>query len=634
MNKIFKKSIQLLPGNTLNYKNNQYVITNILDLESVLAKNIESKQSQRILIKDITPDTVELGKNLPNNLELISDEDWIEANRRFQIIKPILDAGRGQRVNLVKSASKSQVISQATIYRWIATYEIEKRVSALVRPTRKDKGLLRVDLNVEKIIQDHIKKSFLTDQRLTPVEVWEKIKSDCRDLKLPIPHVNTVRNRISLISDEEKTLKRHGKDAARDKYKPILGHFPGADFPLAVVQIDHTPMDIIVVDDEHRLPIGRPNLTMAIDVNTKVIPGYYIGLDPVGALSTGLCISHAILPKEAWLATMDITTPYPVWGKMSVIHTDNAKEFKGTMLELACEEHNINPERRPKGQPQYGGHIESSFRSFMKKVHTIPGTTRSNVQDKGEYDSEGNACMTLSALERWFAIFIVEYYHQQPHSGNSGVPPIVAYERGLLGNHDRPGIGLPERIADEYKLKLDFMPFEMRTVQEYGIVINELHYYHESLQRWIHAMDPKDIKRKRKFICRHDSRNLSKLYFYEPDTQSYIEIPFRDLTRPPISIWELRAAKKKLQEEGYAEINEDLIFNALKKMNAIIESEKNKTKSARKMQARQKNWENAAKHTTKQAPHSEHEAILGNTMPMDDIFSGLILPFDDIEEAS
>ena len=178
------------------------------------------------------------------------------------------------------------------------------------------------------------------------------------------------------------------------------------------------------------------------------------------------------------------------------------------------------------------------------------------------------------------------------------------------------------------------MPFEMRTVQEYGIVIDELHYYHESLQRWIHAMDPKDIKRKRKFICRHDSRNLSKLYFYEPDTQSYIEIPFRDLTRPPISIWELRAAKKKLQEEGYAEINEDLIFNALKKMNAIIESEKNKTKSARKMQARQKNWENAAKHTTKQAPHSEHEAILGNTMPMDDIFSGLILPFDDIEEAS
>lgn len=159
MNKTFKKPIQLLPGNTISHKNNQYVITNIIDLESVLAKNIETKQSQRILVQDITPETIEVGKNLPNNLELINDDDWVEANRRFQIIKPILDAGRGQRVNQVKSAAKLHEISQATIYRWIATYEIEKRVSALVRPTRKDKGSKRTDPKVEEIIQSHIAKS-------------------------------------------------------------------------------------------------------------------------------------------------------------------------------------------------------------------------------------------------------------------------------------------------------------------------------------------------------------------------------------------------------------------------------------------------------------------------------------------
>ena len=46
------------------------------------------------------------------------------------------------------------------------------------------------------------------------------------------------------------------------------GHFPGADVPLAVVQIDHTLLDIIVLDEEMRLPIGRPWLTLAIDVLT------------------------------------------------------------------------------------------------------------------------------------------------------------------------------------------------------------------------------------------------------------------------------------------------------------------------------------------------------------------------------
>jgi hypothetical protein len=35
--------------------------------------------------------------------------------------------------------------------------------------------------------------------------------------------------------------KRKGKKAAAEKYEPIKGHFPGADFPLAVAQIDHTP---------------------------------------------------------------------------------------------------------------------------------------------------------------------------------------------------------------------------------------------------------------------------------------------------------------------------------------------------------------------------------------------------------
>lgn len=633
MSNTYRKQSQLLPGNTVNYKNSQYVITNILDLESVLAKNIETKLSQRILVKDITPETIEIKKNLVNNLNLINDADWIEANRRFQIIKPILDVGRGQRVKEIKAVSETENISSATIYRWIGIYEIEKRVSALVRSTRKDKGSKRTNPAVEEIIKNHIQNSFLSEQRLTPVEVFEKIKSDCRDKKLPTPHVNTIRNRISLISDEEKTKKRYGKDAARDKFSPTLGHFPGADFPLAVVQIDHTPMDIIIVDDEDRLPIGRPNLTLAIDVSTKVITGYYIGLDPVGALSTGLCISHSILPKENWLASMDITTPYPVWGKMRVIHTDNAKEFKGTMLETACKEHDISPEKRPKGQPQYGGHIERAFRTFMKRIHTIPGTTRSSVQDKGDYDSEGKACMTLSALEKWFAIFIVEYYHQRPHKGNNGVPPIVAYERGILGNENQPGIGLPERIADEYKLKLDFMPFILRTVQEYGIVFDELHYYHESLQRWINSKNPTDIKHKRKFICRYDPRNLNKLYFYDPETERYIEVPYKDLTRPPISIWELRAVKKKLKEDGYTEINEDLIFNALKKMNAIVESEKSKTKSARKMQARQKSWEKAQKHTAKPTAHKELESSFTTNLADDDIFAKDIVPFDDIEEA-
>ena len=49
----------------------------------------------------------------------------------------------------------------------------------------------------------------------------------------------------------------------------LVDSVPGTyrvDNALEVVQIDHTPVDVIVVDEAHGLPIGRPWLTLAIDV--------------------------------------------------------------------------------------------------------------------------------------------------------------------------------------------------------------------------------------------------------------------------------------------------------------------------------------------------------------------------------
>jgi transposase InsO family protein len=45
---------------------------------------------------------------------------------------------------------------------------------------------------------------------------------------------------------------------------------------LAVAQIDHTPMDVIVVDEEHRQPIQRPSLTVVIEVYSRMVLGFSI----------------------------------------------------------------------------------------------------------------------------------------------------------------------------------------------------------------------------------------------------------------------------------------------------------------------------------------------------------------------
>lgn len=620
-----------MPGSPVKFQGKEFVILDIAGLDAVIAKDMVSGKSERLPVAQLEPGVTNGVHKARKDLLAIKDDDWVEARKRFEIIRPLLEMEVGQRnAEQVKAVAKASGCNAATLYRWISAYQETGLVSSLLRASRKDAGHSRLDPKVEEVIKEFINKYFLAAERSSPMDVWDHIKAHCLELKLPVPHPNTIRNRISLLSEETKLEKRMGKKAAKEKFTPLRGSFPGAGYPLAVVQIDHTPMDIILVeDDEFRKSIGKPNLTLAIDVFSKMVTGFYIGLDPAGALSTGLCLSHSILPKDNYLSVMEIDTPWPVWGKMRVVHTDNAKEFRGTMMGKACEEHGIVLEQRPRGQPQYGGHIERSFRTYMAKVHTIPGTTRSNVQDKGDYDAEGKACMTISALEKWFAIFIVEYYHQKPHAGNKSIPPITMYERGILGTPDMPGVGLPMRIADETRLKIDFLPFEMRTVQEYGIVNEYIYYYHDALRRWMHSIDPKNPKKKQLFICRYDPRNLSTLYFYEPDTKDYIAVPYKDISRPPLSIWELRAAKKHLAEENQVTINEELIFGAVKKMRAIVESEAGKTSKARRQAARAKGWAKSKAHIP-----SPKKAQPPESAPDDDIFSAPVIPFDDIREAS
>ncbi|HWF47074.1 MAG TPA: hypothetical protein VG168_08720, partial [Bryobacteraceae bacterium] len=136
------------------------------------------------------------------------------------------------------------------------------------------------------------------------------------------PAGNTIRARIRMLADRHKVEKRDGKKRAAEKYEPIKGHFRGADYPLAVAQIDHTPMDLIVVDEEHRQPIQRPSLTVVIDVYSRMVLGFAIYLEKPSAFTAGLAIAHAVLPKEDWLAGVGVQAEWPCWGKMRKIHCD------------------------------------------------------------------------------------------------------------------------------------------------------------------------------------------------------------------------------------------------------------------------------------------------------------------------
>jgi putative transposase len=260
----------------------------------------------------------------------------------------------------------------------------------------------------------------------------------------------------------------------------------------------------------------------------------------------------------------------------------------------------------------------------MDRAQSLPGTTFSNVQERGDYDSEGRAVMTLAEFENWFTTFVTKVYHQRPHYGIGRVPPVKLYEQFILGTPTTKGIGLPEPVQNEYKLRLDFMPFVERTIQEHGVVIDNIHYYADVLRPWIHGRDPNNAKLKRKFVFARDPRDISEVYFFDPDTKAYYPIPYRDLTRPRISVWDLNAALKRIAEQPELQVDEDTIFEGLEEMSRIAKDSAEKSKTVRRSIQRRANWRDGAA-VIREVPTNKPEE---NTSWMTDV-----QPFDDIEEA-
>lgn len=578
----------------------QLTVLELIDLVNAVVRYSDNDEIESVLLADLS--LVESSANSKLvSLGLVDKHQWESLRTKFRLIKPLLSSESPSEADF-QAVAKAAGKSVRTIYRWIERYRESELLTSLMRSTRSDKGINNLPEDIEAIIKKEISEVYQVEERPNIKHLYDAICIECRRANLKTPHINTVSKRVAKLPPRENNNKRLGHKRSREAHSPQRGSFPGGDYPNAVVQIDHTPVDIILVDGEHRLPIGRPYLTLAIDVATKLVTGYYLSLDPPGALSAGLCIAHSVMRKDVWLARRNIDVEWPIHGKMVKIHVDNAKEFHSQMLKRACDEHDIILEWRPKGQPNYGPHIERAFRTFMSKVHTIPGTTFSNVVSKLDYDSEGKACMTIDEFDHWFAVFISSKYHQSPHEGNDKLSPIKMFYRYVYGTDTELGVGFPAAIEDEEKFRLDLLPFEQRTIQKNGVTINHIHYYAPVLRSYIGTKD-RSSKKSPKHIFAYDPRNLNIIYFYDQEGMAYHPIPYANGSRPAISLWELNACRNRIKDDPSLEIDEDTIFAGYEAMRDIEAKSIEKTKLAkqqrskerrkRRMSERRKGWAQA-----------------------------------------
>lgn len=177
--------------------------------------------------------------------------------------------------------------------------------------------------------------------------------------------------------------------------------------------------------------------------------------------------------------------------------------------------------------------------------------------------------LTLAELERWLALAVC-VYHGSIHATLRQTP---AGQWAEAATRDVA----PPMVTNETAFLVDFLPVERRTLSRSGFVWDHVQYF-------CNALKPLIARRERlgRMVLRRDPRDLSRIWVLDPDSSTYIQVPYRNLSHPPISLWEHKAAVKKLREAGRAQVDEDALFRMVEQMRTITDEAAKTSRKARR----------------------------------------------------
>ena len=479
------------------------------------------------------------------------------AQFRLWVIEPLLDlpprtrsavVERVTQVNAtVDSAAQrpgARPVSAASVYRWLGDYQRSGRdLRALIPQSdeRGGKGQRRIDPQVEAIITTVIEEQYLTREKRSAEDIRHLVATRVAAENrlrpaaeaLPYPARTTIERRIEMLDAREVLKIKQGQRAA-DRQFTQFGEGPHTALPLERVEIDHTMLDLIVIDDQDNLPLGRLTLTDCMDVATRYPLGYYLGFEPPSYYAVMECLYHAICPKPNLREKHGTQHDWLAYGIPTALVTDNGKEFIGHSLEDACLALNMVLEQMPVRKPHYKGKIERLFQTITTVVHGLPGTTFSSNGSRGDYDSREQACVYLSEVDSILNIFFVDIYAERFHKGLGGIPA-RRWTEAVQDSY------LPRVPASAEELLILLGQVEWRTLQHYGLDFESIRYNAPEL-----AALRNELAKGEKVKIKYHPGDLGRVYVYNPFTRTYLEAPAQDHTgyTQGLSLWKHRVIRR------------------------------------------------------------------------------------------
>lgn len=430
----------------------------------------------------------------------------------------------------------------SSVQSWWKRYRITKSITALLPHAQN--GYLRKEDPRYSVFEDVIQTVYLNAQKLPILELVRKIHQRIvllnmhREQKIKQIGRSTIYNWVANLRSDISDSSRLGADVARSKYRSVMGGLKVSQI-LERVEIDHTPLDLIVIDKTTMLPLGRAWLTLALDKHSRIVVGFYISFNPPSSYAVLQCLKQMILIKDDLLKRFpDIKNDWPVFGIPDLIALDNGMDLHSDALKKACLELGIQILFCPAATPEMKGSIERFFRTINKGlIHHLPGTTFSNIGERGDYPAEDLAAIDMETLVHLITKWIVDVYNVTPHRGIGDTP-----KNKWMDSAKHRIIDLPV-----YPSQLDVITGvpAKRTTFHYGIELDGLHYNSRQLQE-IRKISGENMQVELKFY----EDQVAYIDVFDPYAKEYLRVEAvhedyaKDLHREAHRLSRVQARKK------------------------------------------------------------------------------------------
>ncbi len=189
--------------------------------------------------------------------------------------------------------------------------------------------------------------------------------------------------------------------------------------------------------------------------------------------------------------------------------------------------------------PELKAGIERKFRTLNSGLfHTLPGTTFSNIFQRGEYDSSKYACISLDELERALVLFLVDIYAEKQHRGLHGVPA-RRWEQATAKYFT------PRLPPNQNELAILLGRVDWRALHPYGIEFECLRYNAADLGELRVRLKGEKVKLK------YHPGDLSRIFVFDPFEKCYHEVPALDQEYTQgLSFWKHRLIRRMAAQEA------------------------------------------------------------------------------------